>query len=130
MKYREMAVEDNSGTVLELAISYTQLGCTHFALSEYERAGHYHKKALSFRASNVDFNSALVSESLNYCAESLQALGSGKSALPLAMHAVKIRQVSYTTYKVAYISFSQHAENQTLFCSNCLGSLTQRMPTP
>jgi tetratricopeptide (TPR) repeat protein len=92
-----MAVQDNSGTVLELAISFTQLGCTHFALSEYERASHYHKKALSFRASNLDFNSALVSESLNYCADSLQALGCGREALPLAMHAVKIRQVSYST---------------------------------
>lgn len=80
---------------MELAISYTQLGCTHFGLRGYEQASHFHKKALSVRVSKLDFCSALVSESLNYCADSLQALGCGKEALPLAMHAVKIRQALF-----------------------------------
>jgi tetratricopeptide (TPR) repeat protein len=96
-----MAVEDKSGTILELAVSFTQLGCTHFALRAYEKAIHYHKKALSVRVEHLDFYTALVSESLNYCAESLQALGSGKEALPLAMHATRIRKVRP---KVAIVS--------------------------
>lgn len=97
-----MAVDDRSGTLLELAISYTQLGCTKFALRDYEGASHYHKKALSSRLSSLDFYSVLVAESLNYCAESLQALGCGKEALPLAMHAVKIRQQLFGTTHPTY----------------------------
>jgi tetratricopeptide (TPR) repeat protein len=88
-----MAVEAKSGTVLELAVSFTQLGCTLFALQEYEKASNYHKKALSARVMNLNFCHSLVSESLNYCAESLSALGRGNEALPLASHAVKIRKV-------------------------------------
>lgn len=84
---------EKSGTVLELAISHTQLGCTYYGLQDFVTSSQYHKKALSARVSELDFNSAPVSESLNYCADSLQAIGLGKQALPLSMHAVNIRKV-------------------------------------
>eukprot|EP00804_Cyclotella_cryptica_P020226 CCRYP_010919-RA/>CCRYP_010919-RA protein AED:0.03 eAED:0.03 QI:456/1/1/1/1/1/5/369/1533 len=102
LKYRELALEDKSGTVLELSISHTQLGCTHSGLQEHEEASHYHKKALSARVSHLDFYHSLVSESLNYCADSLQALGRGKEAIPLAIHAVKIRKQLFGTSHPAY----------------------------
>lgn len=102
LEYREEAVKEHSCTVLELATSYNQLGCTMSQLGDYDSAYSLHKKALSARAELLDFNSALVSESLNYCADALQALGKGRQGIPLGMHAVKIRHHIFGPHHPAY----------------------------
>ena len=100
--YREEAVEEKSCTYLELSNSFTQLGCTLHALGDYERAFGLHKKALAARVEHLDFYHALVSESLNYCADALQALKKGRHGIPLAIHAVKIRHFVFGPRHPAY----------------------------
>jgi len=56
---------------LEFSVSHTQLGCTMFAQGKVKEALEHHQKALSQRFNNLEFSHALVSESLNYCAEAL-----------------------------------------------------------
>ena len=115
--YRETAVEDNSCTVLELAISYTQLGCTLSGLGEYARAYGLHKKALTARVEHLDFYHSLVSESLNYCADALQTLGKGRKGIPLGMHAVAIRHFVFGPYHPAYA----HALSVLASCYHSVG---------
>jgi len=76
---------------LRLAVSHTQLGCTYFELRRYDSGLGEHQAALQIRLRHVDGNDALVSESLNYTAETLCALKQYPKALPLSMHAVAIR---------------------------------------
>lgn len=105
LSFRELAVKESSCTILELALSFTQLGCVHASLvstidrykstkcvistensfvhfniaqGDYSSSFNLHKKALAARSEYLDFNHALVSESLNYCADALSALGRGK----------------------------------------------------
>ena len=99
---RNLAFEEGSGTELELAISFTQLGCTLFGLKRYSEAYSKHRMALFSRFKYLDFSHGLVSESLNYCAESLCSLDRGCEGIPLAMHAVKIRKVVFGTSHPAY----------------------------
>ena len=115
--YRETAVEENSCTVLELAISYTQLGCTLSGLGEYARAYGLHKKALTARVEHLDFYHSLVSESLNYCADALQTLGKGRKGIPLGMHAVAIRHFVFGPYHPAYA----HALSVLASCYHSVG---------
>ena len=76
---------------LRLAVSHTQLGCTYFELKRYDSGLGEHQAALQIRLRHVDGNDALVSESLNYTAETLCALEQYPKALPLSLHAVTIR---------------------------------------
>jgi len=117
LEYREEAVKEHSCTVLELATSYNQLGCTMSQLGDYDSAYSLHKKALSARAELLDFSSALVSESLNYCADALQALGKGRQGIPLGMHAVKIRHHIFGPHHPAYA----HALSVLASCFHSVG---------
>jgi len=87
LEYRTAAVEVGACTILELASSYTQLGCTLFGLGDFSKAFNFHKKALVARVEHLDFHHSLVSESLNYCADVLQSMGNGKDGIALGMHA-------------------------------------------
>lgn len=117
LEYREQAVKEHSCTVLELATSYNQLGCTMSQLGDYDSAYSLHKKALSARAEHLDFFSALMSESLNYCADALQALGKGRQGIPLGMHAVKIRHHIFGPHHPAYA----HALSVLASCYHSVG---------
>ena len=99
LAYREIAVEEHSCTVLELALSFTQLGCTLSGLEDYFEAFSFHKKALIAREAHLDFYHSLVSESLNYCADSLQNLKRGQEGIPLGMHGKfqRKKHISYWT---------------------------------
>lgn len=68
LAYRELAVKENSCTILELAISFTQLGCTLSGLGDTSCAYNLHRKALAARCANLDFYHSLVSESYVICA--------------------------------------------------------------
>jgi tetratricopeptide (TPR) repeat protein len=63
LAYRELAVKEKSCTNLELAISFTQLGCTMSGLGDNLCAFNLHKKALAARVDHLDFYHSLVSES-------------------------------------------------------------------
>ncbi|KAL7549778.1 hypothetical protein ACHAWF_013042 [Thalassiosira exigua] len=115
--YRELAVEEQSCTSLELALSFTQLGCTLSGLGEHSRAYGLHKKALAARVEYLDFYHGLVSESLNYCADALQALGRGGEGIPLGMHAVKIRKHVFGPLHPAYA----HALSVLASCYHSVG---------
>lgn len=99
---RTRAVEAKLCTELELAVSYTQLGCTLVGMQKYEEAYQQHHRALTLRYRYLDFSHGLVSESLNYCAESLCKLGRGGEGVPLALHAVQIRKSIFGTSHPAY----------------------------
>lgn len=100
---RTRAVLENSNvSELELAVSYTQLGCTLAAMSQHTEAYHRHHLALTLRYRYLDFSHGLVSESLNYCAECLCALNRGGEGVPLALHAVSIRKDIFGTKHPAY----------------------------
>mmetsp|Transcript_24513 Transcript_24513/g.51331 ORF Transcript_24513/g.51331 Transcript_24513/m.51331 type:complete len:872 (+) Transcript_24513:294-2909(+) len=89
-------------TVLLLAISHTQLGCTVFALKKYDDAWQEHKSALNIRLKELEVTDALVSESFNYCAETLCAMGREAEALPLSLQSVEIRSREFGTSHPAY----------------------------
>ncbi len=93
---------DDKDIELQLAVSHTQLGCTVFELKKYEEALYEHQSALQIRLENLEFNDALVSESFNYCAETLCAMGHGAEALPLSMHAVDVRKKEFGSSHPAY----------------------------
>lgn len=108
-KVRGMLLKANSAQdandkdiVLQLAVSHTQLGCTVFELKKYEEALYEHQSALQIRLEMLEFNDALVSESFNYCAETLCAMGHGAKALPLSMHAVDVRKKEFGSSHPAY----------------------------
>jgi tetratricopeptide (TPR) repeat protein len=63
LAYRERAVNENDCTILDLAISFTQLGCTMSGLGDNSGAYNLHKKALAARVDHLDFYHSLVSES-------------------------------------------------------------------
>jgi len=63
LAYRELAVKEKSCTILELAISVTQLGCTMSGLGDNSCAFNLHRKALAARVGHLDFYHSLVSES-------------------------------------------------------------------
>lgn len=115
--YRELAVEEHSCTVLELALSFTQLGCTLSGLGDHSRAYTLHKKALAARMEHLDFYHSLVSESLNYSADALQSLGRGAEGIPLGMHAVKIRKFVFGPLHPAYA----HALSVLASCYHSVG---------
>mmetsp|Transcript_40849 Transcript_40849/g.85836 ORF Transcript_40849/g.85836 Transcript_40849/m.85836 type:complete len:880 (+) Transcript_40849:206-2845(+) len=94
--------EAGDDTALHLAISHTQLGCTVFALKKYEEAWQEHKSALNIRLRVLEVTDALVSESFNYCAETLNAMGREADALPLSLQAVEIRSREFGTSHPAY----------------------------
>jgi len=102
LSFRELAVEESSCTILELALSFTQLGCVHASLGDYSGSFNLHKKALIVRSEYLDFNHGLVSESLNYCADALSALGRPVEGIPLGMHAVSIRKFVFGPLHPAY----------------------------
>ncbi|KAK1747849.1 soluble adenylyl cyclase [Skeletonema marinoi] len=102
LEIRTRAVEEKSCTELELAVSYTQLGCTLAGMRRHNEAYQQHHRALGLRYRYLDFSHGLVSESMNYCAESLCALGRGVEGIPLALHAVEIRKTIFGTTHPAY----------------------------
>lgn len=117
LEIRTRAVEEKSCTELELAVSYTQLGCTLAAMRQYEEAYEQHHNALGLRYRYLDFSHGLVSESLNYCAESLCALNRGGEGIPLALHAVEIRKLIFGTSHPAYA----HALSVLASCYHAVG---------
>lgn len=109
-KVRDMLTKCSQGTEgggvaetdLQLAISHTQLGCTVFALRKYDDALQEHQSALKIRLRILDVTDALCSESFNYCAETLCAMGQEEEALPLSLQAVDIRAREFGTSHPAY----------------------------
>ena len=87
---------------LRLAVSHTQLGCTYFELKRFDSGLGEHQAALQIRLRHVDGNDALVSESLNYTAETLCALEQHSKALPLSLHAATIRFQEFGPSHPAY----------------------------
>ena len=126
LEIRTRAVEEKSCTELELAVSYTQLGCTLAGMRHYDEAYKQHHRALGLRYHYLDFSHGLVSESLNYCAESLCALGRGGEGIPLALHAVEIRKLIFGTSHPAYahalsvLASCYHAVGRSFDARNCL----------
>ncbi len=114
---RTRAVEEKSCTELELAVSYTQLGCTLAGMRRHKEAYQQHHRALGLRYRYLDFSHGLVSESMNYCAESLCALGRGVEGIPLALHAVEIRRTIFGTTHPAYA----HALSVLASCYQSVG---------
>ena len=117
LEIRTRAVEEKSCTELELAVSYTQLGCTLAGMRQYKEAYEQHRNALGLRYRYLDFSHGLVSESLNYCAESLCALGRGGEGIPLALHAVEIRKLIFGSSHPAYA----HALSVLASCYHAVG---------
>jgi len=115
--YRECAAKENLCSSLELSLSFTQLGTTEAGLGNHSEAYNLHKKALSIRMEQLDFYHSLVSESLNYCADALQALGRGKEGISLGMHAVRIRKHIFGPLHPAYA----HALSVLASCYHCIG---------
>jgi tetratricopeptide (TPR) repeat protein len=115
--YREFVAKENLCSSLELSLSFTQLGTTEAGLGNHSEAYNLHKKALSIRMDQLDFYHSLVSESLNYCADALQALGRGKEGISLAMHAVRIRKHIFGPLHPAYA----HALSVLASCYHCIG---------
>mmetsp|Transcript_2252 Transcript_2252/g.5269 ORF Transcript_2252/g.5269 Transcript_2252/m.5269 type:complete len:1378 (+) Transcript_2252:1-4134(+) len=126
LEIRTRAVQEKSCTELELAVSYTQLGCTLAGMRQYEDAYEQHHRALALRYRYLDFSHGLVSESLNYCAESLCALGRGGEGIPLALHAVEIRKLIFGTSHPAYahalsvLASCYHAVGRSFDARDCL----------
>ena len=114
---RTRAVSEGLCTELELAVSYTQLGCTLAGMQNHQEAYQQHHRALALRYRYLDFSHGLVSESLNYCAESLCALGRGREGIPLALHAVQIRKTLFGTVHPAYA----HALSNLAMCYHSVG---------
>lgn len=94
--------EGAGDTDLQLAISHTQLGCVFFALKKYDDALREHQSALNIRLTLLELTDATVSESFNYTAETLCALGREAEALPLSLQAVDIRAREFGTAHPAY----------------------------
>jgi tetratricopeptide (TPR) repeat protein len=117
LEIRMRAVEEKSCTELELSVSYTQLGCTLAGMRQYEEACEQHRHALELRYRYLDFSHVLVSESLNYYAESLCALGRGGEGISLALHAVEIRKLIFGTSHPAYA----HALSVLASCYQAVG---------
>jgi predicted ATPase/class 3 adenylate cyclase len=117
MEIRRRAVEEKSCTELELAVSYTQLGCTLAGMHRHNEAYVQHHLALGLRYRYLDFTHGLVSESLNYCAESLCVLDRGVEGIPLALHAVEIRKTIFGTTHPAYA----HALSVLASCYHSVG---------
>lgn len=117
LEIRTRAVEEKSCTELELAVSYTQLGCTLTGMRQHNEAYQQHHRALGLRYRYLDFSHGLVSESMNYCAESLCALGRGVEGIPLALHAVEIRKTIFGTSHPAYA----HALSILASCYHSVG---------
>ena len=123
---RTRAVLEETCQELELAISYTQLGCTLAAMEQHQEAYHRHHLALTLRYRYLDFSHGLVSESLTYCAESLCALGRGGEGVPLALHAVSIRKSIFGKGHPAYahslsvLASCYHSVGRYLDACECL----------
>mmetsp|Transcript_16557 Transcript_16557/g.33767 ORF Transcript_16557/g.33767 Transcript_16557/m.33767 type:complete len:906 (+) Transcript_16557:109-2826(+) len=88
-------VVEESEIDLHLAISHTQLGCTFFALKKYNDAFLEHQAALDIRLHSLEFTDAPISESFNYCAETLCSMENNSDALPLSLHAVHVRKLEF-----------------------------------
>jgi tetratricopeptide (TPR) repeat protein len=71
LKTQTRAIEEDLCTDPELAISYTQLGCTLSEMEDFEESHKLHTLALKLWYKHLDIYHGLVSESLSYCAESL-----------------------------------------------------------
>lgn len=117
LEIRTRAVREKSCAELELAVSYTQLGCTLAGMRKFKEAYEQHNSALRLRYRYLDFSHGLVSESLNYCAESLCALGRGGEGIPLALHAVQIRKLIFGTSHPAFA----HALSVLASCYHAVG---------
>ncbi len=95
-------VEEETEIDLQLAISHTQLGCTFFGLKKFNDALLEHQAALNIRLNCLEFTDALISESFNYCAETLCSMENGCGALPLSLHAVFVRKLEFGTHHPAF----------------------------
>ena len=117
LSIRTRAILENTSSELELAVSYTQLGCTLAAMNQHKEAYHRHHLALTLRYRYLDISHGLVAESLNYCAESLCELGRGEEGVSLAFHAVAIRKSIFGTSHPAYA----HALSVLASCYHSVG---------
>ena len=123
-KREEGAEGVDAETDLHLAVSHTQLGCTVFALKKYGDALEEHQSALSIRLRVLEVTDALVSESFNYCAETLCSMGRESEALPLSLQAVDIRAREFGTSHPAYA----HALCILSKCYHGIGRSRDAMP--
>eukprot|EP00579_Thalassiosira_antarctica_P003907 CAMPEP_0201903278 /NCGR_PEP_ID=MMETSP0902-20130614/55392_1 /ASSEMBLY_ACC=CAM_ASM_000551 /TAXON_ID=420261 /ORGANISM="Thalassiosira antarctica, Strain CCMP982" /LENGTH=957 /DNA_ID=CAMNT_0048437315 /DNA_START=11 /DNA_END=2884 /DNA_ORIENTATION=+ len=123
-KFTQETEGSGNDTVLQLAISHTQLGCTVFALKKYDDAWQEHKSALDIRLRVLEVTDSLVSESFNYCAETLTSMGREAEALPLSLQAVEIRAREFGTSHPAYA----HALCVLSKCYHGVGRSQDAMP--
>ncbi|KAL7517295.1 hypothetical protein ACHAWX_002227 [Stephanocyclus meneghinianus] len=126
LELRTRAMEQKFCTELELAVSYTQLGCTLAEMANYDEAYKYHHLALKLRYKYLDFSHGLISESMNYCAESLCGLGRGVEGIPLAFHSVHARKRVFGESHPAYahalsvLASCYHSVRRSLDARNCI----------
>ena len=126
LEIRTHAVAEGAVSELELAVSYTQLGCTLSAIEKDDEAYEKHQMALTLRYRYLDFSHGLVSESLNYCAASLRRLGRGEEGIPLALHALQIRKSLFGVQHPAYahtlsvLASCYHAVGRYFDACDCL----------
>lgn len=123
-KAKQTGSDSEPETDLHLAVSHTQLGCTVFAMKKYEDALKEHQSALSIRLKQLEFTDDLVSESFNYCAETLCAMGRGGDALPLSLHAVDVRRAEFGASHPSYA----HALGTLSMCYHIVGRSQDAYP--
>lgn len=102
LEIRSMAFDEHLCTELDLAVSYTQLGCTLAGMNQFGESYKYHDLALKLRYRHLDFPHGLISESMNYCAESLFRIGRGVEGIPLAIHSCQARKQVFSETHPAY----------------------------
>jgi len=126
LEIRTLAVTEGAVSELELAVSYTQLGCTLSAIEKAHESYEQHRMALTLRYRYLDFFHGLVSESLNYCAANLSRLRRGEEGIPLALHALQIRKSLFGVRHPAYahtlsvLASCYHAVGRYLDACDCL----------
>ena len=117
LQIRTRAMDAGTCSELEIAVSYTQLGCTLAEMCQYNESYKYHDLALKIRYRCLEFSHGLISESLNYCAESLCGLGRGVEGVPLAFHSVRARLRVFGESHPAYA----HALSVLASCYHVVG---------
>ena len=126
LEIRTLAVAEGAVSELELAVSYTQLGCTLSAIEKDDESYEKHRMALTLRYRYLDFSHGLVSESLNYCAANLSRLRRGEEGIPLALHALQIRKSLFGVRHPAYahtlsvLASCYHAVGRYFDARDCL----------
>jgi hypothetical protein len=126
LEIRSMAFDEHLCTELDLAVSYTQLGCTLAGMNQFGESYKYHDLALKLRYRHLDFPHGLISESMNYCAESLFRIGRGVEGIPLAIHSCQARKQVFSETHPAYahslsvLASCYHSVGRFLDAESCI----------